>query len=47
MRVNSDLHIHSKYSAGTSKNMSLAALAKEGAKKGIQLIATGDCLHSG
>ncbi len=47
MRINADLHIHSKYSAATSKNMSLAALSKEARKKGIQMLATGDCLHAG
>jgi uncharacterized protein (TIGR00375 family) len=46
MKVNADLHIHSKYSGGTSKNMSIALLSKEAKKKGIQLLATGDCLHS-
>lgn len=46
MKVNADLHIHSKYSGGTSKNMSIALLSKEAKKKGVQLLATGDCLHS-
>ena len=45
MRVNSDLHIHSKYSAATSPRMDLPTLAKEAARKGIQLLGTGDCLH--
>jgi uncharacterized protein (TIGR00375 family) len=47
MIVNSDLHIHSKFSIGSSKNMSIALLSKEAKKKGIQLLGTGDCLHSG
>ncbi len=47
MQVNSDLHIHSRFSIGSSKNMSLALLSTEAPKKGIQLVATGDCLHSG
>lgn len=46
MKVNADLHIHSKYSGGTSKNMSITLLSKEAKKKGVQLLATGDCLHS-
>ncbi len=46
MKVNADLHIHSKYSIGTSKNMSIALLSQEAKKKGVQLLATGDCLHS-
>ncbi|MEE9152002.1 MAG: TIGR00375 family protein [Thermoplasmata archaeon] len=46
MKVNADLHIHSKYSGGTSKNMSIALISREAKKKGVQLLATGDCLHS-
>ena len=42
MKVNCDLHIHSKYSIGASKNMSIALLSTEAKKKGIQLLATGD-----
>jgi uncharacterized protein (TIGR00375 family) len=45
MLVNSDLHIHSKYSMATSSKMDLPTLASESRKKGIQLVATGDCLH--
>jgi uncharacterized protein (TIGR00375 family) len=47
MIVNSDLHIHSRFSIGSSKNMTISLLSKEAPKKGIQLIGTGDCLHSG
>ncbi|UCF08716.1 MAG: phosphotransferase, partial [Thermoplasmata archaeon] len=46
MIVNADLHIHGKYSVGASRNMSFPALSKEAKKKGIQILATGDCLHS-
>ncbi|MCZ7355601.1 MAG: TIGR00375 family protein [Candidatus Methanoperedens sp.] len=46
MHVNADLHIHSKYSMATSPKMDLPTLAAESRKKGIQLVATGDCLHS-
>ena len=46
MKVNLDLHIHSKYSAATSSKMDLATIAREAAKKGIKIVATGDCLHS-
>lgn len=46
MKVNLDLHIHSKYSAATSGKMDLATIAREAAKKGIKIVATGDCLHS-
>lgn len=45
MHVNADLHIHSKYSMATSPKMDLPTLASESRKKGIQLVATGDCLH--
>ncbi len=45
MLVNADLHIHSKYSMATSPKMDLHTLATESGKKGIQLVATGDCLH--
>ncbi len=45
MHVNADLHIHSKYSMATSPKMDLPTLASESKKKGIQLVATGDCLH--
>nr|QNO52730.1 hypothetical protein JLLPAJDC_00042 [Methanosarcinales archaeon ANME-1 ERB6] len=45
MIINADLHIHSHYSAATSPRMDLPTLAKEGARKGIQLLGTGDCLH--
>ncbi|MDF2957633.1 MAG: PHP family phosphoesterase with a Zn ribbon [Candidatus Alkanophagales archaeon MCA70_species_1] len=45
MLVNADLHIHSRYSAATSQRMELKTLAVEAARKGIQLLGTGDCLH--
>ncbi len=45
MLINADLHIHSKYSMATSPKMDLLTLAAESCKKGIQLVATGDCLH--
>ena len=47
MLINADLHIHSKYSMATSPKMDLPTLATESGKKGIQLVATGDCLHPG
>jgi uncharacterized protein (TIGR00375 family) len=43
--INADLHIHSKYSMATSGRMDIPTLAVESAKKGIQLVGTGDCLH--
>jgi len=45
MRIHADLHIHGLYSMATSKSMTFPVLASEGKKKGLHLIATGDCLH--
>ncbi len=45
MRFNTDLHIHSKYSRATSKDMDLENLAKWAELKGIDLVATGDFTH--
>ncbi|ABR55007.1 PHP domain protein [Methanococcus vannielii SB] len=45
MIINADLHIHSKYSKGTSKYMDIEHILKYGSIKGLDLIATGDCLH--
>ena len=47
MKVNLDLHIHSKHSAATSRKMDLPTIAREAEKKGIRIVATGDCLHPG
>lgn len=43
--LNADLHIHSKYARGTSINMEIPLLAEQAKHKGIQLLATGDCIH--
>ncbi|MDD5135710.1 MAG: endonuclease Q family protein [Candidatus Omnitrophica bacterium] len=40
-----DLHIHSKYSRATAKDMDLAALAKWAKIKGIGMLGTGDFTH--
>ena len=45
MLVNLDLHIHSKYSMAVSANMQLPEIAREAARKGVKIVATGDCLH--
>ena len=47
MIINTDLHVHSKYSMATSKNMNPQTMATESMKKGLNLIATGDAFHSG
>ena len=46
MIINADLHVHSKYSMATSKNMNPETMAVESMKKGLNLISTGDALHS-
>jgi uncharacterized protein (TIGR00375 family) len=40
-----DLHIHSKYSRATSKDMDISRLTEWARIKGISLIATGDFTH--
>ncbi|OPY52741.1 MAG: hypothetical protein A4E49_01692 [Methanosaeta sp. PtaU1.Bin112] len=45
MLVNLDLHIHSKYSMAVSADMQLPEIAREAARKGVKVVATGDCLH--
>ena len=44
MLVNLDLHIHSKYSMAVSADMQLPEIAREAARKGVKIVATGDCL---
>ncbi|MEW6454831.1 MAG: UvrD-helicase domain-containing protein, partial [Pseudomonadota bacterium] len=45
MRFHADLHIHSKYSRATSRDLDLEHLAYWGARKGIGVVATGDFTH--
>jgi len=45
MKFIADLHIHSKFSRATSKDMTLEAMACWAGVKGIPLIATGDFTH--
>jgi len=45
MRFIADLHIHSKYSRATSKEMEVETLAQWAKKKGIALLGTGDFTH--
>ncbi len=45
MLINADLHLHSRYSMACSNKMELAVMAQEAAKKGVDLLATGDCTH--
>lgn len=45
MRIIADLHIHSKYSRATSREMTLESLAFWAKLKGIGLLGTGDFTH--
>jgi uncharacterized protein (TIGR00375 family) len=45
MKFVADLHIHSKFSRATSRDMTLDQLACWAAAKGISLLATGDFTH--
>lgn len=40
-----DLHLHSKYSRATSRDMEVESLAQWARKKGINLLGTGDFTH--
>src|SRR5215469_969892 len=40
-----DLHIHSKYSRATSRDLDLEHLAFWAARKGVSVVGTGDCVH--
>ncbi|RLD17388.1 MAG: DNA helicase UvrD [Caldiserica bacterium] len=45
MRIIADLHIHSKYSRATSRNMEIPTISKYAKMKGIGIVATGDFTH--
>jgi len=45
LTINLDLHIHSRYSMAVSSDMLLPEIAKGAARKGVKIVATGDCLH--
>jgi uncharacterized protein (TIGR00375 family) len=45
MEIIADLHIHSRHSRATSKNLSIENLEKYGKMKGIGLLGTGDFQH--
>jgi len=45
LRFIADLHVHSRYSRATSKEMEVCALAAWAALKGIHLVGTGDFTH--
>jgi DNA helicase-2/ATP-dependent DNA helicase PcrA len=45
MRFHADLHIHSKHSRATSRDLDLEHLAYWARRKGITVVATGDFTH--
>ena len=45
MRIFADLHIHSKYSRATSRDISLETLERGAKMKGLNLLGTGDFTH--
>lgn len=45
MKIIADLHIHSKFSRATSKDMDIQHLSTGAKQKGINLIGTGDFTH--
>ena len=45
MRFIADLHIHSRFSRATSKNLTLGSLDFWARRKGIDLLGTGDATH--
>lgn len=45
MQVNADLHIHGPYSAGSSRDMTIPLMDEYAGLKGLQILATADCLH--
>jgi DNA helicase-2/ATP-dependent DNA helicase PcrA len=47
MRLIADLHLHSRFSRATSRDLDLPALHRAALEKGLQLLGTGDCTHPG
>jgi DNA helicase II / ATP-dependent DNA helicase PcrA len=45
MRFHADLHVHSKYSRATSRDLDLEHLAAWAARKGVGVVGTGDFAH--
>ncbi|ATE60294.1 UvrD-helicase domain-containing protein [Thauera sinica] len=45
MAFHADLHVHSHHSRATSRDLDLEHLAWWAARKGIAVVATGDCVH--
>jgi DNA helicase II / ATP-dependent DNA helicase PcrA len=47
VRFHVDLHVHSKYSRATSRDLDLEHLAYWACRKGLSVVATGDFTHPG
>jgi len=47
MQFVADLHIHSRFSRATSKDLDFPALHRSACEKGIGLLGTGDFTHPG
>lgn len=47
MSFHADLHVHSRHSRATSRDLDLEHLAWWAARKGIAVVGTGDCVHPG
>jgi DNA helicase-2/ATP-dependent DNA helicase PcrA len=47
MKIIADLHIHSRFSRATSKELDFVALHRAALEKGIGLVGTGDFTHPG
>ncbi len=45
MRFHADLHIHSKYSRATSRDLDLEHLSAWACRKGLAVVGTGDFTH--
>jgi uncharacterized protein (TIGR00375 family) len=45
IKIDCDFHIHSRFSAATSKNMNLENISKGASQKGLHVVATGDALN--
>jgi DNA helicase-2/ATP-dependent DNA helicase PcrA len=46
MRFAADLHLHSRYAGGVSPAMTIENIALWAQRKGVDLLATGDCLQA-
>ncbi len=47
MRFHADLHVHSRFSRATSRDLDLEHLFWWAARKGVRVVGTGDCVHPG